>query len=65
MVSGDDREQALALAIKMMEQEEKHELANTSIELIEEKELSTIVVPRPDVKANPNATGATHDNRKK
>ena len=65
VVSSDSRDEALALAIAMVEQENKHELDNTQIELIDESTRETFTVPFPTTKANPDATGATHDNRNK
>ena len=65
VVSSDSRDKALALAIDMIEQENKHELDKCQIELIDESTRDTFIVPFPETKANPDATGASHDNRNK
>ena len=65
VVSSSSRDEALALAIAMIEQENKHELDRCQIELIDESTRETFTVPFPKTKANPDATGASHDNRNK
>lgn len=66
IVNETDRDRALKLALAMVEQENKHELkGDVQVELIDESTRETFVVPFPETKANPDATGASHDNRNK
>jgi uncharacterized protein with von Willebrand factor type A (vWA) domain len=51
VVSSDSRDKALALALEMVEQENRHEIDKLQIELIDESIRETFEVPYPTVKA--------------
>jgi hypothetical protein len=51
VVSSSSREEALALALVMVQQENRHEIDQLQIELIDESSRETFEVPYPTVKA--------------